>query len=187
MNSESNNRIKKIRKHRLTSKKSIDDQFAEFMAMESCGTQIPMSLNNSNNLDNGDGEKVTSARQIESNIDAWLVERGIERDEPSANKQDYFHIRRLIVSEFTTPKTQKNQSQQIPPSPEAGSLASSPLSKRRKMGLSLSDIPHLSSLRNYKNNLARPGPFAIHLDQGISAYNRRLPNSEQTVTKKSDF
>ena len=179
---------KKTRKGSKISKKSVEDQIAEFMAFETCGSQSPIPLSESNKLDESELGHVIAGNSIEISIEDFLASKGVQRDEPSAKRHDYFQKKKSTISDLTSPQNkQKIPSEQFHFSPDTLDLISSPLSIRRNMTLSISDIPQLSKQTSLQDPKSTPRPFTIDLEQGISIHPRRSPSTNQRMNKKLDF
>lgn len=151
--------LMKPKKSRKASKRSVQDQIAEFMAFESANKEEFVAEFGTEMGIQGIQEESPRAGFQEDRIEEWLSSRGIIKGDPRAKKDDFFQKKKSCVVKITS---QKKQSIDSDTQDQEGNFIhcgdcgnESPLSMRRRMMLSLTDaFDSPSSMQTYEGSLS---------------------------------
>ena len=175
MTDEPKTPLRRPKRARKGCKKSVDDQIAKFMAFESCNT---------GDFDNDIGDyqinpemlnEKLEAGYLENRIEAYMLMKGANRDDPKSKKDAYFQEKKSGVALFNSQRCNLDDDLQGNMlSEKCDSVCS--LSTRRMMDLSLAELKHEA-----KHSLAepkhKPSAFSSNLDNEITVLPRRMNKS----------
>ena len=177
----------KMIKTRKTSKRSIQDQIAEFMAFESYSS-VDMVSEMGDSLNLGDLQfEMPMAASLEKRIESWLSNIGVCRDDPKSKKDQFFGVKKLEVAKIIFQNIPKDIDCKDTKSLEHyGNDKSSPLSMRRQIAFDLSASLNFSSSLPSTNEKINKSPFSNNY-QVIDVMPRRKINSDSKAINNFHF